>query len=114
MEEKELLSKQAMWYKKKMQAFPGRLRITDKNISFYKDKINAPGTGILGAIITSNMKKTKGGMILDEAIENVKFTKGKQMNRKSFILEVETPDNEIFRLLVNEKWMPDIESVIKI
>jgi hypothetical protein len=114
MEEKVLLDKKAMWYKKKMQAFAGRLIITDKMFSFNQDKINAPGTGLLGSIITSNLKKTKGGEILNEPLENLQFTKGKKLGRKSFILEVETPEKEIFKFLLDERWVPEIETVVKL
>jgi hypothetical protein len=59
-----------LWYKKKMQAFPGNLIVKNQRIVLEQHRVNAVG-GLLGALIISSSKKTKGGPIFDEKINSV-------------------------------------------
>lgn len=113
-EQKILLNERVMWYKKKMQAFAGTLTITENRLFFNQDKIHAPGTGLLGAVITSAVKKTRGGVILDASISDLKFSRGKQINKKSFIFEVTTNQEDVFKFLFDDRWLEKVESVINL
>ena len=76
MEEKVLLDTKVMWYKKKLQAFAGKLTITESKLTFTQDRVKSGG-GLLGSLLASSSKKTKGGILINERLENLKFKKGK-------------------------------------
>lgn len=114
MGESVLFDEKVMWYKKKLQAFPGRLVITDTSISFNQDRISVPGTGLLGSLITRTNKRTKGGELLNAPLNTVNFAKGKPMGKKSFMLEVTTNTHDVFRFLFDEKWLSKIEHVVQL
>lgn len=114
MEEQILFEEKVMWYKKSLQAFPGKLTITDKKISFNQDHIMTPGTGLLGFLVSKKAKHTRGGELMSHDLSAVKFAKGKAMGKKSFMLEVETPAGENFRFLFDDAWLSKVDSVIKL
>lgn len=113
MQENILLDEKVMWYKKKLQAFPGRLIITDKNISFNQDQIRTPGTGILGAFLSKKNKNTRGGELLNQPLSNVTFNKGKAIGKKTFLLEVSC-EGDVFNFLFDNDFASKIESVVLI
>ncbi|MBS9463104.1 hypothetical protein KIM67_11840 [Flagellimonas sp. 389] len=113
MEENILLDEKVMWYKKKLQAFPGQLVITDKKISFDQDQIKVPGTGLLGAFLSKKNKNTRGGELLNQPLGNVAFKKGKTTGKKTFILEVSSGE-DVYKFLFENDWVLKIESVISI
>lgn len=108
-----LLDMQVMWYKKKLQAFPGRLIITPDHIWFKANKINAAG-GLLGSLLASSTKKTKGAIWLDNAISEVTFTKGRSMGKKNYILQVTNPEGESFDFLFDDDLLSKVSEVVKL
>jgi hypothetical protein len=114
MEEKILLEVKVMWYKKKLQAFPGVLKITNSTLTFSQDRINVGGVGLLGSLVASSSKKTRGGELVNEKLENLTFNKGKSMGKKNYILEVGTPDNQTFNFLVDDSMMDKVKEVISL
>ncbi len=112
-QETTLLSEKVMWYKKALQAFPGQLTITNKNITFSQDRVSTPGTGLLGSLLARNSKKVSGGELLNAPLSEVKFKKGKTMGSKSYILEVSTNNDEVFKFMFDDSMLSKVDSVVK-
>lgn len=76
-----------MWFKKKLQAFQGRLVVTNQRVIFDKDKIHVGG-GLLTRIVASKVKTTRQEVLLNEDISKLTFTKGRTIRKKNYLLEV--------------------------
>ena len=111
MSENILLNEKAMWYKKKHQAFAGTLIITNDSISFTKDSIGLGG-GLIGALISR--KKSKGGELLKQPLTKIRFTKGRPVGKKRWILEVTDEKGEKFDFLFEDKWLSEVEEVVQL
>lgn len=107
----ELLNKQTLWYKSKMKAFPGRMVVTQSHFSYHKAPSWALMFGALGALLAGSAKGT--AMINDE-ISNLKFSKGRTLGKKNYMLVVTTPDGNSYEFLVDDKLMSSVETVIQL
>lgn len=107
----ELLNKQILWYKKKMQAFGGKMVVTETRFTFYQAPKWAMMFGALGAIIAAG---AKGKELVDDDISNLKFARGRDLNKKSYMLEVTNAAGEKFDFLFDDKILAQVDSVIKI
>lgn len=107
----ELLNKQILWYKKKMQAFGGKMVITDTRFTYYQAPKWAMMFGALGAIIASG---SKGKALIDDDISNLTFSRGRDLNKKAYMLEVTSAAGEKYDFLFDDKLLAQVDSVIKI
>lgn len=112
MEENILFDKKVIRYKK-TQAFSGRLVITNKTIPFNQDQIKTPGIGLLDSILSKKSKRTRGGELLNQPLNNVNFTKGKSIGKKTFLLEVST-EKDVFKFLFDNDWFSKTKSMVSI
>lgn len=106
---KELLNKQILWYKKKLQAFGGRMVITEERFTFHKAPKWAMMFGALGALLAGG---AKGSEMINEEIKNLKFSKGREMGKKAYMLEVTTPDGNKYDFLFDDKLLAQVDSAI--
>ena len=113
MENTTVFDRQVMWYKKKMQAFSGKLKITNEGISFSQDKIRSGG-GLLGALISSKSSAAKGGELFSESLSDVTFKKGRTMGKKSYILEVHLPDGRQFDFLFDDQFLSEVQDRVEL
>jgi len=107
----ELLNKQILWYKKKLQAFSGRMIITEDRFSFFQAPKWAMMFGAIGALIASS---SKGKALIDDEIKNLKFAKGREQGKKAYMLEVTNAQGEKFDFLFDDKLLEQVSSVIKL
>ncbi len=113
--EKELLRKSPiLWYKKKIQAVPGSLIVTNQRVVFEQHKIKPIG-GLLGSLFTSASKKTRDEIIFSETLTSISVEKGKKINKKSFkaIFKSATSDSEMV-LMVDDSLMAELEPLLKV
>jgi hypothetical protein len=107
----ELLNKQILWYKKKMQAFSGRMVVSDTHFSFYRAPKWTLMFGALGALLASS---AKGKVLVEDEIKNLKFARGRDLGKKAYMLVVTTSNGESFEFLFDDKLVAKIESAIKL
>ena len=107
----ELLNKQILWYKKKMQAFGGRMIITEHTFTYYQAPKWAMMFGAIGALIAGS---SKGKELVGGQIKDLKFARGRDVNKKAYMLEVTNQAGDKFDFLFDDKLMAQVESVIKI
>lgn len=113
MEEKTLLDDRVVWYKSKIQAFPGQLRITNQTISFKRDVIRTPIGGALGGLIFAlKRRQMKDGYVMSEPLKDVVFQKGKRLGKKTYFLEVKTMKSESYTFLFDDELLSKIEGEI--
>lgn len=99
-----------MWYKSKMQAFPGTMIITEDHLTFLKAPKWTMMFGALGALIGSS---AKGTPMIDEDLKNLQFKKGRKMG-KNYMLNVTTPDGKDYDFLFDDKLREQVNSVIQL
>ena len=107
----ELLNKQLLWYKKKLQAFPGRMVITEERFTYARAPKWAAAFGLIGALIASG---SKGSVMIDDEIKNLKFAKGRSMGKKAYMLNVTTPDGNSYDFLFDDSLLAKVDSVINL
>ncbi|XOV66173.1 MAG: hypothetical protein ACFHU9_11100 [Fluviicola sp.] len=105
----ELLNKHILWYKKKMQAFGGRMVVTEDRFSFHQAPKWAAMFGALGAAIAAG---SKGKALIDDEIKNLQFAKGRTMGKKSYMLEVTDANGTKYDFLFDDKLLAQVESAI--
>ena len=82
-----------MWFKKKLQAFEGRLVVTNQRIIFDKSKIHVGG-GLLTRFVGSKVKSTRAEVLLDEDISKLRFSKGRTIRKQNYLLEVKNGEEQ--------------------
>lgn len=107
---KEILNKKLMWYKSKMQAFPGTMIITEDRLTFLKPPKWTMMFGAIGALIGAG---AKGKPMIDEELKNLKIKKGRDL-RKNYMLNVTTPDGKEYDFLFDDKLKEQIAPVISL
>ncbi len=108
----ELLNKQILWYKKKMQAFGGRMVVTEDRFSYHQPPKWAMMFGAIGAAIAAG---SKGSALIDDEIKNLQFAKGRDMGKKGgFMLEVTDANGAKYDFLFDEKLLAQIDSAVKL
>lgn len=107
----ELLNKQIMWYKSKLQAFAGKMVVTEDQFTFSKPPKWSLAFGALGALAGA---ASKGKPMIDDKIVNLKFSKGRDMGKKNYMLNVTDASGKDYDFLVDDKIMESIKAVIKL
>lgn len=108
----ELISnKQILWYKTKLRAYPGKMTVTDTNFSYYQLPKWAMMFGLIGAMLAGS---AKGTALVDDQISNLKFSKGRELGKKSFMLQVTTADGNTYEFLVDHKLMEQMSAAISL
>lgn len=107
----ELLNKQIMWYKSKLQAFAGRMVVTEDQFTFSKPPKWSLAFGALGALAGA---ASKGKPMIDDKIANLKFSRGRDMGKKNYMLNVTDASGKDYDFLVDDKIMESIKAVIKL
>lgn len=107
----ELLNKQIMWYKSKIQAFAGRMIITEERFTFSKPPKWTLVLGAIGALIGAS---SRGNTMIDEDIKNLKFSKGKAKGKKNYMLVVTDASGNSYEFLFDDKLYEQVSSVIKL
>ncbi|MCB0478892.1 MAG: hypothetical protein KDC84_12045 [Crocinitomicaceae bacterium] len=107
----ELFNKQIMWYKSKLQAFAGRMIVTEERFTFSKPPKWTLALGAIGALIGAT---SKGKPMIDDEIKNLKFSRGRDLGKKSYMLNVTDASGKSYDFLVDDKIMDQIKSVIQI
>lgn len=115
MEEQTLLDENVMWFKKKIQAFPGRLKITNKHITFVRDIVKTPGGGLIGEGLHKLKRiQLKEGVVLNLPLSEVSFTKGKSMGKKTFLLLVSTTEGQEYKFMFGDELLLQIRDHVPI
>ena len=107
----ELLNKQLLWYKKKLQAFQGRMVVTEDNFSYHRAPKWTMALGLIGALIGAN---SKGTPLVDDKISNLKFAKGRSVGKKAYMLTVTDAKGDSFDFLFDDSLLEKVSSVIKL
>jgi hypothetical protein len=108
----ELISnKQILWYKTKLRAYPGKMTVSETHFSFYQLPKWAMMFGLLGALLAGS---AKGNALVDDEISNLKFSKGRTLGKKSFMLEVTTADGHTYEFLVDNSLMEQMSPAISL
>lgn len=107
-----LLEEKVLHYEKRLRAFMGELIITDQNITFYQHKKWILSLGLLGTLI--GLFISKGDERLNAKLSDVKFVKGRSVNKKSYIVEVHTDQAEKFDFLFNDAMLAKVSSVVNL
>lgn len=108
----ELISnKTVLYYKTKFRAYQGKMTVTDTKFSFYQAPKWALMFGALGALLAGG---AKGSALVDDNISNLKFSKGRELGKKSFMLVVTTKDGNSYDFLVDNKLMDQIKPAISL
>lgn len=107
----ELLNKQILWYKKKMQAFGGRMVVTEDRFSYHTPPKWAMMFGAIGAAIAAG---SKGNVLIDDEIKNLQFAKGRTMGKKAYMLDVTDANGQKYEFLFDDKLIAQIESAINL
>ncbi|MEZ4938226.1 MAG: hypothetical protein R2799_11600 [Crocinitomicaceae bacterium] len=107
----ELFNKQIMWYKSKLQAFAGRMIVTEDRFTFSKPPKWTLAFGAIGALLGAT---SKGKPMIDDEIKNLKFSRGRDMGKKNYMLSVTDSSGNNYDFLVDNKIMDQIKSVIHI
>lgn len=106
-----LLEKRALWYKSKIQAFPGKMTVTQDRFTFMKAPKWAMMFGALSAIFVNS---AKGIPLVDDEIKNLKFSRGRDMGKKAYMLDVTNSAGETFSFLFDDALLEPIKSVIQL
>jgi hypothetical protein len=104
-----LLHKQILWYKSKLQAFPGKMTVTKTRFTFMKAPRWAMMFGALSALFINS---AKGKAMVDDEIRNLKFTKGRSLGKKAYMLQVTTSDGNTYDFLFDDSLLETVSSVI--
>jgi hypothetical protein len=104
-----ILNKQILWYKSKFQAFAGKMIITNTRFTFNRAPKWTLMLGALGALLAGS---AKGKTLVDDDISNLKFSKGRKVGKKAYIIEVTTPDGKTHDFLFDDKLVAQVSSVI--
>ncbi len=106
----ELMNKQIMWYKSKIQAFAGRMIVTEERFSFSRAPKWTLALGAIGALMAGS---AKGKTLVDDEIKNLKFSKGRSMGKKNYMLVVTDTAGNSYDFLFDDKLFEPLSSVIK-
>lgn len=106
-----LLEKNLLWYKSKLQAFPGKMTITEDRFTYAK----APKwTMMFGALSALFVNSAKGIKMIDDDIKNLSFTKGRTMGKKAYMLDVTTSNGQSYSFLFDDSLLDKVQHVIQI
>lgn len=106
-----LLEKQLLWYKSKLQAFPGKVFITKDHFTFKK----APKwTMMFGALSALFVNSAKGIPLVDDEISNLKFAKGRSMGKKAYMLDVTDTSGKTFSFLFDDTLLEQVKGAIQL
>ncbi|MFT6924286.1 MAG: hypothetical protein ACJA1C_003308 [Crocinitomicaceae bacterium] len=106
-----ILHKTILWYKSKMQAFPGKMTVTNDRFTYAK----APKWAMMfGALSILFINSAKGVKMIDDDIKNLKFAKGREVGKKGYTLDVTTSAGETFSFLFDDKLLEIVKSVIRL
>ena len=109
-----LFDERLMWYKSRIQAFPGRLTITNDLIVFRQDIVRTPVGGLLGtALFQLKRKHMNDGLVLETKVRNCSYRRGRTIGKKTFILELTDDRNVLFNFLFDESLFEKFELAIK-
>lgn len=104
-----LLEKQLLWYKSKIQAFPGKMIITNDHFTYNK----APKwTMMFGALSALFVNSAKGISLVDDDISNLTFKKGRSMGKKAYMLDVTDSSGKTFSFLFDDSLLDQVKVAI--
>ena len=92
-----------------MQAFGGRMVVTEDRFSFHQAPKWAMMFGAVGAAIAAG---SKGKALIDDEIKNLKFAKGRTMGKKAYMLEVTDAEGKTYEFMFDDALLSKIESAI--
>ncbi len=108
----ELISnKTVLYYKTKFRAYQGKMTVTNTKFSYYQAPKWALMFGALGALLAAG---AKGSALVEDDITNLKFSKGRELGKKSIMLVVTTKDGQSYDFLVDNKLMEEISPAISL
>lgn len=106
-----LLERKALWYKSKIQAFPGKMIITKDRFTFSKAPKWAMMFGALSALFVNS---AKGIILVDDEIKNLKFSRGRDMGKKAYMLDVTDSEGKTFSFLFDDTLLEPLKGVIQL
>ena len=93
-----------------MQAFAGRMIITEDRFTYSKAPKWTMAFGLIGALLSSS---AKGKILVDDEISNLKFSKGRVLGKRAYLLTVTTQDGNSYDFMFDDKLYDKVKNVIK-